>query len=962
MRSWFRRPGPAEEWTLTIPIDRLRAALGERYVVQEKLGAGGMATVWLARDLKYDRAVALKVLNTDLASRVGVERFRREIAIAARLSHPHILPLFESGEAAGALYYTMPCVTGETLRDRLRRERQLPLADVVAIARAVADALDYAHHEGVVHRDIKPENILFQEGQPLVADFGVATGIAAAADDRLTATGVAIGTVHYMSPEQAAGDRAVDERADIYALGCVVYEMMAGVPPFQGATADSVLRQHITGDPPALAAHRPDLPEAIEPAVRKALAKTPADRWPTGAVFVAALESSRGVARRKLPARVRAVVLGVGAVAAMALVATRLFPAHRVPDPNLIAVAPFEVLVPRLAAWREGGMTLLARNLDGAGSLRAVTGAASAAGIKVTGALVPVGVDSVRLEIVAVNAASGRAFPAVERRGVASGLDALLESATIELLGEVGRTARIAATGARPLGSASLAAVKAFLTGEQYFRRAAWDSAAAFYDGALRLDSTFALAWSRWARVRGLREGFPGSEALDMRLAAMAGRLNHGLSPRDSLLLVLDSLREALYRYHVVTDDRPYWALGRRLDATALEAVGDRYREDGEVWYQVAEAAWYWGRLSADVTQPALLQAYDSAIALDPGFAPAYPHAFELALLERGPVAAERRAAAYLGLHPHGGDADDVRRADSVLRTGTSGSPMRALTGGDAGRFSRAADLLRRWPDTAETAVRLYRAVLAGAGPDAFIRNYNRDRLAEALAYRGHVDEAFRYAPDYMMADLAWLGGVPSDTAAHMFAGWLRKGGLWPFGLPPLALPFWLVHRDTVSLSSFIRRADSLARSRGTAGAALYGRNVAALARAYLELVRGDTAAALARLLGVPDSSSSGTSALFVPDRLIKAQVLAARRRYAAAATLLRDARLPPTDFSPVEGLWALEWARVCERLRRTDEARRGYQFTADVWMHADSELQPYVAEARAALRRLSAPPRPAEQ
>ena len=248
-----------------------------------------MATVYLAQDLKHHRKVAIKVLEPELAAALGPERFLREIEIAAGLNHPHILPLYDSGEVAASLYYVMPYLEGETLRDRLNRERQLPLEDALRITREVADALSYAHDHDVVHRDIKPENILFQAAHAVVSDFGIARAITAAAGGSLTATGIAIGTPGYMSPEQGAASARVDERSDIYSLGCVLYEMLAGEPPFTGPSAESIVRQHLAAAPPRVSAMRAAVPPAIEEAIVRALAKTPADRFATAAEFVEAL-------------------------------------------------------------------------------------------------------------------------------------------------------------------------------------------------------------------------------------------------------------------------------------------------------------------------------------------------------------------------------------------------------------------------------------------------------------------------------------------------------------------------------------------------------------------------------------------------------------------------------------------------------------------------------------------------
>ncbi|MFB3069188.1 MAG: serine/threonine-protein kinase, partial [Gemmatimonadales bacterium] len=222
------------------PIDRLSDALSDRYRIERELGAGGMATVYLAEDLKLHRKVAVKVLRPELAAALGPERFLREIEIAAKLHHPHILALHDSGEAGGFLYFVMPYVEGESLRDRLDREKQLPVEEALQYAREVADALGSAHRQGVVHRDIKPENILLYEGEPLVADFGIALAVSAAGGARLTETGLSLGTPQYMSPEQAMGDRQLEPPSDIYSLGCVLYEMLAGDPPHIGSTAQAI--------------------------------------------------------------------------------------------------------------------------------------------------------------------------------------------------------------------------------------------------------------------------------------------------------------------------------------------------------------------------------------------------------------------------------------------------------------------------------------------------------------------------------------------------------------------------------------------------------------------------------------------------------------------------------------------------------------------------------------------------
>ena len=269
-------------------LERLASALGDRYAVESEIGSGGMATVYLAEDLKHHRKVALKVLRPDLAAAVGPERFLKEIETVAGLTHPHVLPLHDSGTADGLLFYVMPYVEGESLGQRLKREKQLPVDEAIQIAQEVADALGHAHRHGLIHRDIKPGNILLEEGHAVVADFGVARAISDAGTEKLTATGLALGTPAYMSPEQAAGEE-VDGRSDIYALGCVLYEMLAGEPPYTGPTPQAVFAKRLSGPVPHVSTLRETVPGRVEVAVTRALAKAPADRFTTAVEFSEAL-------------------------------------------------------------------------------------------------------------------------------------------------------------------------------------------------------------------------------------------------------------------------------------------------------------------------------------------------------------------------------------------------------------------------------------------------------------------------------------------------------------------------------------------------------------------------------------------------------------------------------------------------------------------------------------------------
>jgi serine/threonine-protein kinase len=270
-------------------VARLNAALEGRYAIERQLGEGGMATVYLADDLKHERKVALKVLKPELAAVVGAERFLAEIKTTANLQHPHILPLFDSGEADSFLFYVMPYVEGETLQGRIDREKQLPVDEAVRIATAVANALDHAHRNEVIHRDIKPANILLQDGEPMVADFGMALAVGAAGGHRLTETGLSMGTPFYMSPEQATGDQIVGDQSDVYALACVLYEMLVGEPPYTGTTAQAVLGKIIQGAPVSATSIRGSIPANVDAAMVRALEKLPADRFTGAQDFAKAL-------------------------------------------------------------------------------------------------------------------------------------------------------------------------------------------------------------------------------------------------------------------------------------------------------------------------------------------------------------------------------------------------------------------------------------------------------------------------------------------------------------------------------------------------------------------------------------------------------------------------------------------------------------------------------------------------
>jgi len=525
-------------------LDRLSAALAGRYRLEHELGRGGMATVYLAQDLKHDRRVALKILSPELAHALGPERFLREITVTAGLDHPHILPLLDSGHVDGLLYYLMPYVEGESLRDRLSREQQLPLDDALRIAREVASALSYAHARGVVHRDIKPENILLSHGHARVADFGIARAVTAAGGEALTGTGLAIGTPAYMSPEQAGGERAVDGRSDVYALGCVLYEMLAGHPPFAGATSYELLARHALDPLPSLSAARPNLPAGIEHAITTALAKSPADRFDTAARFAEALarqesESTLAAApAAPLPRRGTRwkVWAPLGAVAALIALAVLFFrPGRPAAGPaeagfarTAIAVLPFQNLsgnpehayfagglhdelltqLSKVAALRVISRTSVMRYAGGTTPLREIARELKVGSV-VEGSIQVAG-GRLRVNVQLIDAATDGHLWADRYDRTLDDAFAIQSDVAQHIVTAVGAALSSAESrGMTDSPTASAEAYRLYLQGREYFTRPSrlrqdYETAEQLYKRAIELDSGFALAHVALAEVNGL--------------------------------------------------------------------------------------------------------------------------------------------------------------------------------------------------------------------------------------------------------------------------------------------------------------------------------------------------------------------------------------------------------------------------------------------------------------------------
>ncbi len=615
-----------------------------------------MAIVYLAQDLKHHRPVAIKVLKPEVAAALGPERFLREIEVAAGLTHARILALYDSGEDGGFLYYAMPYVNGESLRERLSREKQLPLEDAVRITGEIATALDYAHRHNVLHRDVKPENILLQEGHAVVADFGIARAIIAAGGDTLTATGLTVGTPAYMSPEQAAGERQLDGRSDLYSLGCVLYELLAGQPPFTGPTVESVLHQHLTADPAPVTQLRRTVPESVVQALGRTLAKAPADRYATAAQFAEALDAALRLPLRVAPRRSRrrivAPVVGIAAVAlgvAFLLLRSRWAAGTVVPSASTIAVMPLVPVAADTALERLGRelVVTLSANLDGVGGIRtteAITVLAQVAqGEPLTprggaelarrlgarsvlrGTLVPAGRE-VRLDAALFDVDSLTALAHATVTGPADDIAGLTDAATLALLRQVWQHGEPPAPDLAAITTRSIPALRAYLEGEQALARAAFDEAVRAFDRAFAADPHFWFAFWRSLYPRDY-EGTPPDSAA---LVALIGHRRE-LPEQDRLMI------EASFVAHTMSEKLAIW-----------RDVTRRFPNYWPAWYDYGNYMVHW--------TPYLGTTYDDSraalqrtVALNPRFAPAWEHLYWTAASQRDTAGAARALRALAG-------------------------------------------------------------------------------------------------------------------------------------------------------------------------------------------------------------------------------------------------------------------------------------------------------------------------
>lgn len=964
--------------------ERLQDAVAGAYEIERELGGGGMSRLFVATERSLNRQVVIKVLPPDLASAVSAARFRQEIELAAQLQHPHIVPILAAGASKDLLYYIMPFVRGESVKQLLETSGRLPVRDAVRILAEVAAALGYAHRRGIVHRDIKPGNILMADGVAVLADFGVARAIFAAretdtlGDPTLTATGTSVGTPMYMAPEQALADRVIDGRADLYALGIVGYEMLAGQHPFATTSGQAMILAHLTQPAPEVVTLRPETPPSVNAAIARTLEKEPEKRYSTAEDFRQALENPKTPvppAEQKIRPIAARVSVAIAAVA-IAAVATGLLVRQRTHavalDANLIAVAPFDVVDPDLKLWHEGMVDVLARNLDGAGPLRTVSpsmitkkwtgrgdresaaalGNATGAGLAVFGSLIHSGSDSVSASVSVVDAKSGSVLGEVVRRDAASHMDRLTDSLTIGLLRELGRSRALASAEMSSVGTSSLPALKAFLRAEQFFRQSAWDSAFTYYERATTADSQFAIALSREGRALAWTPSASDSQPTRARpdwreLLERGARFNRGLAPHDSLLVATYGLLGTRFR-----DSKFYrsdYSMTKQI-FTMLDSGVTKYPNDPEIWLTRCDAQYNmaYGPVIG-VPERETLPSCDRAIALDSSLTPAYLHAVQVSF-HYGTANGRRRLAAYLNQHPTDVLSDAMRLAYRLTDASLARDAESQQTIDTASNYlvGSTADLLAEWADSAETVVWMARRALetrAGRGADSLNR---RELLSVWLGQRGHAIESQRTLPDVNRAiQFGVLDAMPSAAVDSLFTV------IDTLSPRPEICAFCIfsltgIRGDTARLRRTIRFMDSATKSHPDSTEVMKP-FVRTSAHAWIALALHDTAGAMREFVAIPDSVCSSCGFIF----LTRARLLTARGSFAEAAQVL-DERGTKMRDNVIGTLTEFERGRVAEKLNDKPRAREAYQYVADMWQHGDPAFQRYVAASRTGLRRLN--------
>ncbi len=849
--------------TVVDQVDRLRAALADRYQLDSEIGRGGMACVYRARDRQHERDVAIKVLRPDLAAALGNERFLREILIEARLQHPHILPLYDSGAADGQLYYVMPLVEGESLRDRIRREKQLPLVDALRISSEIADALSYAHAHGVLHRDIKPANILLSGGHAVVADFGIAKALAGADPESLTGTGIAVGTPEYMSPEQGGGEAHLDGRTDVYALGCVLYEMLTGMPPFTGRTVQTVLARHRHDVPPSIDVVRPGLPSGVTAVVARALAKVPADRFAGADEMARALRllmESGSHPALEAPARRRGTwrlpVAAALAVLALAGALRVLGPGRPSVDPNKVMVFP---LVDRGVAAGSGEAVAIMigsalehteplKWLDGWSRMNAAQRAdlgllthqaarelsrEKGVGYFIDGAVVQgqdsatvilrlhdVAADSVVTQASASGLPESASLPQIGLRAAVRLLPALVDS---------GRQS--SAGGLATFADRNPAALANWLQGEREYRRSHFVAALRYFGRAVEADSSLAIAALRGAEAATWARHWDDAPPL-VELA---------LSRRQFLPQRFVHFADGLRAYFAGDADAAVGAFARAVSADSGWS---------EAWMGIAET-YYHLIPQGDVSDSLAQSAFEAARRADEGFSPPLYHLAELSFRRGELDAARELTRRLLATDPDSNLHIPIRLIERCAMGGARPADGKQAAARNPVEVLQAAKALSAAAAFPECAADGFRAVLAADGSTPVLRWGALMGAQSLLIAQGRATAAGALIDSAVAAGmpeakglyvLDAVAGAPMDRQAAAVVAELAgpyptmsSVRLWYHGI-------WQAHRGgTESLDSILRALERNAARLGGPADSLLARAM----RGYLALARADTAAAI---------------------------------------------------------------------------------------------------------------------